>query len=141
MVNKTHIEDDLSPDSPEARHLKDGNNQDDNDIKLPPVRANKGTKTTAANRKPANNKLLSASTKLVQDKLPLGSLEARSLEDSSGQDENDIRLPLVKACKRPRTVDADRKPANSKLLSVLTKFAFRLRQDIRAKKVLTLKTS
>ena len=47
------------------------------------MRAGKGPKIVAANGKPASGKLLSTSTKLVQDELPPGSPEARNLEDSS----------------------------------------------------------
>lgn len=47
------------------------------------MRAGQGPRTIAANGKPASGKLLSALTKLVQDELPLGSPEARTLEDSS----------------------------------------------------------
>ena len=42
--------------------------------------------------------------------------------------------------KRPKTAAANGKPANGKLLSASTKLALGIRQDMRAKKVLTLKT-
>ena len=80
------------------------------------------------------------STKLVQDELLPGSLEARSLEDSSDQDDDDVTLPLVRAGKGPRTAAANGKPASGKLLSASTKLALGIGQDVRAKKVLTLKT-
>ena len=104
------------------------------------MRAGKGPRTAAANGKPASGKLLSASTKLVQDELPPGSPEARSLEDSSDQDDNDVRLPPVRAGKGPRTAAANGKPASGKLSSASTKLALGIGQDVRAKKVLTLKT-
>ena len=104
------------------------------------MRAGKGPRTAAANGKPASGKLLSASTKLVQDELPPGSPEARSLEDSSDQDDDDVRLPPVRVGKRPRTAAANEKPASGKLLLTSTKLALRIGQDVRAKKVLTLKT-
>ena len=104
------------------------------------MRAGKGPRTAAANGKPASGKLLSASTKLVKDELPPGSPEARSLEDSSDQDDNNVRLSPVRAGKRPRTAAANGKPANSKLLSASTKLALGIGQDVKAKKVLTLKT-
>ena len=104
------------------------------------MRAGKGPKTAATNGKPASGKLLSASTKLVQDELPPGSPEARSLEDSSNQNDNDVKLPLVNAGKGPRTAAANGKPANGKLSSASTKLALGIGQDVRAKKVLTLKT-
>ena len=128
------------PDSPEARHLEEGSDQVDNDVRLPPVRAGKGPKTTAANGKPASGKLLSASTKLVQDKLSPGSSEARSLEDSSDQDDDDVRLSPMRVGKGPRTTAANGKPASGKLSSASTKLALGIGQDVRAKKVLTLKT-
>ena len=104
------------------------------------MRAGKGPRTAAANGKPASGKLLSASTKLIQDKLPPGSPEAGSLEDSSDQDNDDVRLPPVRAGKGPRTAAANGKPASGKLSSASTKLALGIRQDVRAKKVLTLKT-
>ena len=104
------------------------------------MRAGKGPRTAAANGKPASDKLLSASTKLVQDQQPPGSPEARSLEDSSDQDDNDVRLPPVMAGKGPRTAAANRKPASGKLSLASTKLALGIGQDVRAKKVLTLKT-
>ena len=104
------------------------------------MRAGKGPRTVAANGKPASGKLSSTSPKLVQDELPPDSLEARSLEDSSNQDDDDIRLPLMRVGKRPRTAAANEKPASGKLLLTSTKLALRIGQDVRAKKVLTLKT-
>ena len=104
------------------------------------MRAGKGPRTAAANGKPASGKLLSASTKLVQDELPPGSPDARSLEDSSNQDDNDLRLPLVRAGKGPRIAAANEKPASGKLSLALTKLALGIGQDVRAKKVLILKT-
>ena len=100
----------------------------------------KRSETTTANEKPASGKILSALTKLVQDKLPPGFPEVRSHEDSSNQDNNDVRLPLVKAGKKPSTVAANRKPASGRLSSALTKLALGIGQNVRAKKVLTLKT-
>ena len=104
------------------------------------MRAGKGPRTAAANGKLASGKLLSASTKLVRDELPPGSPEARSLEDSSNQDDNDVRLPLVRADKGPRTATANEKPASGKLSSASTQLALGIGQDVRAKKVLTLET-
>ena len=79
------------------------------------MRAGKKPKTAAANKKPTSGKLSSASTKLVQDELPLGSLEARGLEDSSEQDDDNVRLLPVRPVKRPRTIAANRKPVSGKL--------------------------
>ena len=104
------------------------------------MRVGKGPRTTAANEKPVSGKLSSASTKLVQDKLPLGFPEARSLEDSSNQDDNNIRLPPVRVGKGPKTATANGKPVSGKLSSVSTKLTLGIGQDMRAKKVLTLKT-
>ena len=72
----------------------------------------KGPRTTAANGKPASGKLLSVSPKLVQDELPPSSPEAKSLEDSSDQDDDNVRLPPVRAGKKLRTAAANGKPAN-----------------------------
>ena len=83
---------------------------------------------------------MSASTKLVQDELLPDSLEARILEDSSDQDDNNVKLPPVRAGKGPRTAAANGKPASGKLSSASTKLALEIGQDVRAKKVLTLKT-
>ena len=104
------------------------------------MRVGKGPRTAAANEKPASGKLLSASTKLIQDELPPGSPEARSLKDSSKQDDNDVRLPSVRADKGPKTAAANGKLASGKLSSVSTKLTLGIGQDVRAKKVLTLKT-
>ena len=104
------------------------------------MRAGKGPRTAAANEKPASGKLLSALPKLVQDELLPGSLEARSIKDSSDQDDDDVRLPPVRAGKRPRTAATNGKPVSGKLSSASTKLALRIGQDVRAKKVLTLKT-
>ena len=79
------------------------------------MRLGKGPKTAAANGKSASGKLLSASTKLVQDKLPPSSLKAKNLEDSSDQDNNDVRLLLVRVGKGPRTAAANGKLASGKL--------------------------
>ena len=105
------------------------------------MRVDKGPKIAAANGKPASSKLLSASTKLVQDELPFGFPEARSLEDSSDQDDDDVKLPPLKAGKGPRTIAANGKPVSSKLLLASTKLALGIGQDMRAKKILTLKIS
>ena len=104
------------------------------------MKAGKKLRNIATNKKPVSDKLLSATTKLVQDKLPPGSPEAWSLEDSSNKDDNDIRLLPVRAGKGPRTAAANRKPASGKLLLTLIKLALGIRQDVRAKKILTLKT-
>ena len=66
--------------------------------------------------------------------------EAGSLEDSGNQDDDDVRLLPVRAGKGPRTAAANRKPTSGKLSSALTKLALGIGQDVRAKKVLTLKT-
>ena len=104
------------------------------------MRAGKGSRTVVANGKLASGKLLLASTKLVQNELLPGSPEAKSHENSSDQDNNDVRLPPVRAGKRPRTTAANGKPASGKLSSASTKLALGIGQDMRAKKVLTLKT-
>lgn len=102
--------------------------------------AGKNSKTAAANEKLASGKLLLASTKLVQDQLPLGSLKAKSCEDSSNQDDNHVKLPPMKAGKEPRTAVAIEKSASRKLLSTSTNFVLEIGQNVRAKKVFTLKT-
>ena len=84
--------------------------------------------------------MLLVSPKLVQDELPPGSPKARSLEDSSDQDDNDVRLPPLRADKGPKTTAANEKPASKKLLLASTKLALRIGQDMRAKKVFILKT-
>ena len=104
------------------------------------MRAGKGPRTAAANGKPASGKLSLTSPNLVQDKLPPVSPETRSLEDSNDQNDDDIRLPPMRAGKGPKTATANGKPASGKLLSISTKLALRIGQDVRAKKVLTLKT-
>lgn len=83
------------------------------------------------------------STKLIQDKLLvlLGSREAKNLQDNNNQDDNYIKLPSVKGNKRPKTEATKGELVNSKLLIALIKFALKIRQDIRAKKILTLNTS
>ena len=65
------------------------------------MRAGKKPRIAVANGKTANGKLLLVSTKLVQDELSPGFPEARSFEDSGKQDDNDVRLPLVRAGKGP----------------------------------------
>ena len=50
-MNKIDIWDELPPDSPEVMHLEDGSNQDDNEVRLPSLRACKGLRTAAANGK------------------------------------------------------------------------------------------
>ena len=104
------------------------------------MRIAKELKTAAANGKPPSGKLLLALTKLVEDELPPGSLEVRSFEDSSDQDNNDVKIPPLRAGKGPRTAAANRKPASGKLSLASTKLALGIGQDVRAKKVLTLKT-
>ena len=124
----------------EVGHLEEGSNQDNNDVRLLLVKTGKEPKTAAANGKPTNGKMLLASTKLVQDELLPGSSEAKSLENSSNQDSNNIGLPLVKAGQRLKTATANEKPACGKLLSVSTKLALKIGQNVKAKKVLILKT-
>ena len=104
------------------------------------MRVGKGPRTATANGKPVSSKLSSASPKLVQDKLPPSSLEARSLEDSSDQDDDDVKLPPMRVGKGPKTAAANEKLASGKLLSASTKLALGIGQDVRAKKVLILKT-
>ena len=104
------------------------------------MRLGKGPRPATGNRILASGKLLLASTKLVQDKLPPGSLEAKSREDSSDQDDNNIRLPSVRAGKGPKTTAANGKLVSNKLSSASTKFFLRIEQDERHKKIPTLKT-
>lgn len=87
----------------------------------------------AANGKLANGKLSLASTKLIQNKLLPGYMEARIPEENSNQDNNNIKLLFMKVDKKPRTAAANKKLAGGNSLEI--------RQDMRAKKVLTLKTS
>ena len=91
------------------------------------MKAGEGPRIVAANGKPANGKLLLVLTKLVQDELLSGSPKAKSLEDSSNQDDNNIRLPPVRVGKGPRTTAANEKPTSGKLLLVSTKLALRIR--------------
>ena len=105
------------------------------------TKAGKEPRTAAANGKPVSGKLSLVSTKLVQDELPPGSPKARTLEDSSDQNDNDVRLPLVKANIGLKTAAANGKLVNGKLSSASTKLALKIGQDVRAKKLLTLKTS
>lgn len=104
------------------------------------MKASKRPKTAATNRKAASGKLLLALTQLVQDKLPFASPKARSPENSSNQDDGNVRLPLLRVSKGSRTPTANGKPESSKLSLASTKLALGIRQDVRAKKVLTLKT-
>lgn len=87
------------------------------------MRAGKSPRTAVANKKLASGKLSLVSTTLVQDELLPGFSEARSLENSSDQDENNVGLSSVRAGKRPRTVTTNGKPASGKLLLALTKLA------------------
>lgn len=129
----------LPPDSLEARYFEKSSNQNDNDVRLLSMRVDKRPKIVATNEKPASGKLLSTSIKLVQDKLLPGFLKAKNLKNSSDQDDNNIRLPPVRADKGPRTTIANRKPGNGKLSLVLTKLVIRIGQDVWTKKVLILK--
>ena len=104
------------------------------------MRVSKGPRTAAANAKPASGKLSSASSKLVQNELSPGSPEAVSLENNSNQDDDDVKLPPMREGKGPRIAAAKGKPAKGKLLSTSTKLGLRIRQDVRTKKVFTLKT-
>lgn len=104
------------------------------------MRAGKGPKTTAANEKMTSSKLSLAITKLVQDKLLSSYLEVRSLKNSNNQDDNNARLLFIKVGKGLKAIVANRKLANSNLLLILTKLSLGIRQEIRAKKVLILKT-
>ena len=79
------------------------------------MRAGKRPRIAAANGKPASGKLLLASIKLIQNELPPGSPETRSLGDSSNQDDDDVRLPPIKVGKGAKTSAANGKPASSKL--------------------------
>lgn len=62
MVNKIDIQDELPPKSQKARYLEEGSKQDNNDVRLSFMKADKRLKTTAANEKLVNGKLLLAST-------------------------------------------------------------------------------
>lgn len=66
--------------------------------------------------------------------------EARHLEAVSNQDDDDVRLLPVKKNKKPRTEATNGKPMSGKLLSTLTKLVLGIREDVKAKKVLTLNT-
>lgn len=103
------------PDSPEVKHFEKSSKQDNNNIKLSPVKAGKCLRTAVANGKPASGKLSWASTNLIQDELLPSCLEARNLENSSNQDDNNVRLFPMRAGKKPRTATANKKMANSKL--------------------------
>ena len=106
------------------------------------MRVSKRPRTAAANGKLASGKQLSAVlTKLIQDELSPGAPEARHLKASSNQDNDNVRLPPVRENKRPRTEAANGKPVSGKLLSVSTKLALEIGEDVRAKKVFTLNTS
>lgn len=104
------------------------------------MRASKRPRTAAANRKPANGKLSLALIKLVQNELLSGFPKAKSSKDSSNKDDNNTKLLSMRVGKKPKTVVANEKPASGKLLLVSTKLALRIRQDVRAKKIFTLKT-
>lgn len=111
---------------PEVRHFKESSNQDNNNIKLLPVRADKGPMIATIDEKLASTKSSLTLTQLVQDELLLGSLEARNLEESSNQDDNYVRLSPVKASKRPKISVTNRKPISGKLLSASTKLALEM---------------
>ena len=100
------------------------------------MRVSKRPRIAATNEKPVSSKLSSVLTKLVQNELLLGSLETKSLEDSSNKDDNNIKLPPVRVGKKLRTIAANRKPASDKLSLKLTKLALRIGEDMKAKKVL-----
>lgn len=121
-------------------HFKKGSNQNDNNVRLPTIKADKRPRAIAANEKLTNNKLLLASTKLVQDKLLFNSAEAKSVKNSSNHDDNDIRLLPIRVGKWPMIAAANRKAANSKLLLALTKLGLGIGQDMIVKKIITLKT-
>ena len=78
------------------------------------------------------------STKLVQNKLLPGSSKARSLKNSSDEDDDDVRLSPIRIDKKPRTSAANGKPASGKLLLASTKLFLGIGQDVRAKKLFTL---
>ena len=129
------------PNSLKARYLEDNSNKNDNNGRLPLVKIDEGLKGAVVNKKPATGKLLLVSKKLIKDELLPGSLEVRSFEDSSNQDDNDVRLLPVRVGKKSKTVTANGKPASSKLLLASTKLVLEIEQDVRAKKVFTLKMS
>ena len=104
------------------------------------MRAGKRLKTAAANGKPASGKLLSASTKLVQDELLPNSPKAKNLENSSNQNNDNVRLLPIRAGKVPKTAAVNGKLGSGKLLSALTKPALEIGQDVKTKKILTWKT-
>lgn len=79
--------------------------------------------------------------KLVQDKQPPGVPETRHFEDSNNQNDNDVKLLPVRGKKGLRIEAANKKPVSSKLLLALTKLALKIRQNVRAKKVIILNTS
>lgn len=64
--------------------------------------------------------------------------ETRYFENSSDQNNNNVRLLLVRKNKRLKTKVGNRKLVNDKLLSALSKLALKIEQDIKTKKVLTL---
>ena len=103
------------------------------------MRVDKGPRTVASNKKSASGKLLLTTTTLVKNELLPNFLKVKSLEDSSNQDDNDIRLLSLRAGKGPRTTVLNRKPANGKLLLTSNKLALEIGQNVRVKKVLTLK--
>lgn len=70
--------------------------------------------------------MLLASTKLVQDKLPLDSPKAKNLENSSNQNDNNVKLLPIKRNKRLRIKAANRKLANDKLALTLTKLVLKI---------------
>ena len=105
------------------------------------MKASKRPKTATTNEKPVSSKLLLASTKLVPDELLPSSSKVRSLENSSNQNDNDIRLPLLRADKRLRTTATNGKPVSGKLSLTLTKLPLRISSDVKGKKILTLKIS
>lgn len=134
--------DKLPPWSLKARYLEDSSNQYDNDVRLPLVKESKRSQTATANKKLTSSKQLFVSTRLIADKLPPNFSKVRHLKDSSDQNDNDVRLLSMRRNKKVKTKAAiNKKPVNSKLLSVSTKLTLRIRQDVKAKKVFILNTS
>ena len=84
--------------------------------------------------------MLLVSTKLVQDELLLDSPKTKSFKNNSNQNNNNVKLLLVMRSKRPKIKAANTKLANNKLLLILTKLNLKIGQDIKAKKVIILKT-
>lgn len=99
----------------------------------------KKSKTAIINKKLRSSKSLSASIKLIQDELLPNFSKVKNFENNFNLVDNNVKLLLVNENKWLKNKATIRKLASDKLSSISIKFILRIRQDVRAKKVLILK--